>query len=141
MSPAFPKDALDAGKCSARCTGFIEAPLGDDFTFRIYTYRTTQRGREGQATGAKVRLWIDGKLAIDSWDKVAPKKTEGCVRTCWVESDPVKLHAGQLVSIKLEYSAAGEKEAHLHLYWESKSNDLRHVPTSALYPHVAPPVA
>ena len=132
----FGKEALDAGTCSARWTGFIEATVSEDFTFHVYTCGHSTYNRGGQsngATGAKVRLWIDGKLIIDSWDKVTPAKVDGYVRTRWLKSQPLALGAGKLVTIKLEYAAAGDKDAHLHLYWESKSTDLRHVPAVSLY--------
>ena len=81
-----------------------------------------------------MRLWVDGKLMIDSWEGVRQGKAEGWYRTENYSSGPIPLTAGQRVPIKLEYSAAGEKEAHLHLYWESRSNELRHVPQKLLYP-------
>lgn len=126
---------LAAGKGSARWTGFLEAPLSEDFVFHVLAYGQTTRGRQDEKEiGAKVRLWVDGKKVIDSWDKVAPGKVDGYVRTRWLKSAPQALTAGARVPIKLEYSADGGDEAHLHLYWESHSNDLRHIPKALLYP-------
>jgi hypothetical protein len=126
----FGKDeaaALDAGKCSARWTGFVEAPVSEDFVFYLFTY-----GRD--RVGAKVRLWVDGKLAADGWDGVTPGKVDVYVRSRRINTRPIKLMAGRRMPIKIEYSAAGQKDAHLHLYWESRSNEMRHVPKTLLYP-------
>jgi hypothetical protein len=130
--------ALNAGKCSARWTGFVEAPVSEEFVFHILTYGQSTRGGgdtpSAKEIGAKVRLWVDGKKVIDSWDKATSGKVEGYVRTRWLKSEPVSFTAGSRVHIKLEYAATGGDEAHLHLYWESRSNDLRHIPRALLYP-------
>jgi len=84
--------------------------------------------------GSRVKLWVDGKLVVDSWDGVQQQKCEGWYRTENYSSGSIPLKAGKRVPIKLEYSAAGEDQAHLHLYWESPSWELRHVPSGLLYP-------
>jgi hypothetical protein len=113
---------------SVRWTGALEAPLSEDFTFRIYTY-----GK--QDAGARVRLWIDGMLVVDSWDGITLRGSLKDWRfTRELSSPAVALTAGKLVPIKIEYASAGGEDEHLHLYWMSRSYDLRHVPKEYLYP-------
>jgi hypothetical protein len=120
------RSVLDLNNGSARWTGFIEGPVTENFVFNVYTY-----GEKN--VGSKVRLWIDSELVIDDWS-VKEGKTDNWIRTRTCTSPPVRLHAGELVPIKLEYAGAGGKDAHLHLYWKSPSFDLRHVPKTLLYP-------
>lgn len=122
------KATFDPGNCSARWTGFLEPLFTEDVTFDVFSYGNNQEKR-----GARVRLWIDGKLVIDSWDDMTPGKTNDWKRTRIAQSAPISLKAGQPVPIKLEYAAASEQFAHLHLYWESHSLEQRHVPQTALY--------
>jgi hypothetical protein len=122
---------LDPGSCSARWTGFVEAPLTDEYYFIAYTYG---RADQNKKSGSKVRLWIDGKQAIDEWSQVGLKKAESSIRTRGCQSVPIALRAGQRVPIRLDYAASGGNEAHLHLYWRSGALDQRHVPQSLLYP-------
>jgi hypothetical protein len=113
---------------SARWTGSVEAPLSEEFTFRIYSYGKNE-------SGDRVRLWIDGKLVIDAWDKIKLERFQ----TDWyytreLASPPIALLAGKRVPIKIEYVAHGGTDEHLHLYWMSRSFDQRHVPRAYLYP-------
>jgi hypothetical protein len=71
---------------------------------------------------------------VDSWDGVQLQKCEGWYRTENYASGPIPLTAGKRVPIKLEYSSAGEGESHLHLFWESPTWEMRHVPAGLLYP-------
>jgi len=129
---------LSPGNCSARWTGFFEPPLSENFTFVVYTYgeTTLDRQQKKRISGSKIRLWVNGQLVINEWQDVKPEKINKWVRTRPCTSDPVTLIAGQPVPIKLEYVAAGDDEAHLHLFASSDSFDLRHVPHALLYPEL-----
>jgi hypothetical protein len=120
-----------ADPVSVRWTGALEAPLSEEFTFRMYTYGS------GKA-GARVRLWIGDQLVIDSWEKIVLEHFEKRWDfTRELSSPPIPLTAGQLVPIKIEHASPGAPDEHLHLYWASRSFDLRHVPRAYLYPHGA----
>jgi hypothetical protein len=116
---------------SASWTGSIEAPLSEDFTFRVYLY-----GDESSNTGSRVRLWIGERLIIDAWDDVSLKalQTAQWRFTRGLQSEPISLRAGERLSAKIEFASPGGADAHLHLYWGSPSFDLRHVPQAYLYP-------
>src|SRR5437764_988254 len=45
-----------------------------------------------------------------------------------VNSAPIALRAGRRVPIQIEYASPGGADAHLHLYWSSRSCDPRHIP-------------
>lgn len=125
----FKKDeapALAKGDWSARWTGFIEPPLSEDYTFAVYTYGS------GMA-GSKVRLYIDGQLVVDEWDAIHTGKVTTFQRTRGTKSQPISLQAGKPVPVRLEYVNSGGDDSHLHLFWQSASLDLRHVPQSFLY--------
>ncbi len=81
-----------------------------------------------------MRMWVDGKLVIDSWDGYTLMPDDGqWGPTRVAKSSPVTLVAGKRTPVKIEYAAAGGSRAHFHLYWESRSMEQRHVPHSALY--------
>jgi hypothetical protein len=116
---------------SVRWTGSIEGPLSEDFTFRVYIYGLRR-------SGARVRLWIANKLAIDSWNNITLEQFKtGWPYTRELISAPIPLLAGKRVPIRIEYATPRIADAHLHLYWSSSSFDLRHVPTVYLYPDEA----
>ncbi|MFJ2769106.1 alpha-L-fucosidase [Streptomyces sp. NPDC087300] len=68
------------------------------------------------------RVWIDGKLVIDSWSPHEPK----------VDKAQVALTAGKRHTIKVEY-AEQTGEAHLKLLWSSPGQEQQIVPESQLY--------
>lgn len=106
----WPKPESGAAAVAARWTGSLEPLFSEDYTFSIY------------AKGA-VRLWLAGKLLID-------KKDSGKLTKYFAL--PVKLSAGDRYPVKLEWSGAAEGE--LHLNWQSMSQQIEHVPVTALYP-------
>jgi hypothetical protein len=123
---------FDPGSCSARWTGFLEAPLTEEYRFVIYAYG--QRPGVNELFGSRVRLWVDGKRVIDEWDRVKLQKVSGWWRTRDCHGTKISLQAGKPVRVQLEYASTGGDEANLHLYWQSPSLDLRHVPHEFLYP-------
>jgi hypothetical protein len=119
-------------KMSARWTGFFEPPVSENFTFTIYTYGHADLKK---TVGSKVRLWVDGEEIIDEWNDVKQQRLENeQIRTRACLSCPIALNAGQLVPIRLDYVPAGDGDAHVHLFFQSDSFDLRHVPYKLLYP-------
>ncbi|MGO4757401.1 PA14 domain-containing protein, partial [Streptomyces sp. 2MCAF27] len=68
------------------------------------------------------RVWIDGKLVIDSWTPHEPK----------VDTAQVALTAGHRHAIKIEY-AERTGEAHMKLLWSSPAQEQQIVPSSQLY--------
>ena len=127
---------LRSGNFSARWSGFVEAPASEAFVFSVHT-NAVNWGEADRAGGGRVRLWVDGKLVIDDWQRVDDPKDGTNPQRRLPRSQPTLLRAARLVPIKLEYaSAAGGADAHLHLYWRSPSQDLRHVPQALLYPEL-----
>lgn len=129
--PALNPWPIDPTKpVSAVWTGFIEAPLSETFEFHVYSYESTP------TSGAQVKLTIGGVLVLDSWSSITPsgKTAAGFIFTRPSVSVPVPMLAGQKLPIKIEYAFPGNPNALLHLYWQSQSLDLRHVPQAYLYP-------
>lgn len=112
-------DATDAtAPFSARWSGRLEPKFTEDCTFFVYT-----GSDNGKAE--KVRLWVDGKLLIDTWSSTGP----GVKR----RAEPVRLEAGHKVAVKLEYAHTAAGNAEVHLCWESLSLPVEHVPAAYLY--------
>jgi hypothetical protein len=112
--------------------------LSEDFSFVLYTYGALvprpSGAHEKIPAGSRVRLWVGEQLVIDEWELVKLDRVDGWIQTRSCTSRPIPLTAGQLTPIRIEYAAAGGDEAHLHLFVESNSIDLRHVPQTLLYP-------
>ncbi len=102
-----PDPAIGSDKFSARWTGRIQAEHTEPYTFYVIA-----------DDGA--RLWIDGQLAIDGWQKARGEK---------LPSPPIKLAAGQMVDVKLEYHESKD-EARIQLLWSSPSTPRSIVPHS-----------
>lgn len=101
-------------KYSVRWTGKVQAQFSEAYTFRIMG-----------ATG--YRLWIDGKLIIDSWYEKADVQV-------YNNSSPVNLVSGQFYDIKLEcFNTAFPTNC--SLFWKCANMDMfRLVPQAQLYP-------
>ena len=118
---------------SARWTGWVEAPLSEDFVFSTYN-------RGG------VRVWVDGKLVIDDWKDYAGQvdwqRPEKYAKNA---SQPIALEAGRRYTLKVEFyhsgSFKGVCESRIHLNWESPTLQRQHVPLSALFPAHGAPMA
>jgi hypothetical protein len=96
---------------SARWVGEVEAPLTEDFSFSVYA-------------AARVRLWLDGQLAIDSWyNQIRGSRV----------SEPIRLQAGKRYAIRLDMSTTAENPE-VSLNWESFSIDRERIPKEFLYP-------
>ena len=92
--------------------------IGQLEPWRDGAYRFYLKGDDG------VRLWIDGKLVIDSW-----VPSDGEVRV----SMPVQLLAGRLYDIRAEmFEIAGEAE--LRLEWSLNDGGASIIPKTQLYP-------
>ena len=121
INKPWPKDT-PAKDFSIRWTGFLEPRFNDDYCLSIYA-----RG--------EFQLWVDG-MEVRWADQDYPRDVE--VRKG--HSVPLPLRAGQKVPIRIEYRAvpmspnAPHPGPSFHLNWESLSQPVEHVPTSALYP-------
>jgi hypothetical protein len=88
-------------------------------------------GLDGKKLPEEARLWIDGRLVIDTTKE--PKATKDAGATvARFQTEPLSLTVGKQVPVKLEYKKTGSGE--LHLSWESVSQPVEHIPTAALHP-------
>ncbi len=107
----WPDAAAQKEAYSARWTGTVQPKFSEAYTFSLY-------GARGEA-----KLFVAGSLVAQS----SGQKGE------WKQfSSPQSLLAGQKYPVVLEWS--GAKGTALHLNWESPSQPIEHIPTSALYP-------
>lgn len=102
--------AIKSTTYSVRWTGKIQPQFTEAFTFHL-------------GSGGGHRLWINGKLILDSWQEHYPGS---------FTSSPIALEAGKLYDIKLEYFNT-DKGTGMGLFWSSKSLLLEYVPQSQLY--------
>jgi hypothetical protein len=124
--PSWPKGVLK-GAFSARWTGVLEGPLSETFALRVYT------SGDQKNNGARVRVWANDELILDQWSQINLAAVARPRNTVAYDSKPVRFVAGEKLPIKIEFAAADDPDAHLHLYWSSPSFDLRHVPRNYLY--------
>lgn len=110
MDPAAPDPAVGDNDFSIRWTGEIEAGYTETYTF----YPKTDDG---------VRLWIDGRLLVDSWETVPIYPIE--------HKGTIDLVAGNTYSIVMEYFESSDN-AIVELRWESPSTPKQVVPKAAL---------
>jgi hypothetical protein len=102
--------AITGSTYSVRWTGKIMPQYSEAYTFYL-------------GSGGGHRLWIDGKLILDSWVEHYPDS---------FKSAPITLGAGQLYDIKLEYFNT-DGGTGMGLLWTSPSLPLEYVPQSQLY--------
>ena len=98
---------------SVRWGGQVEPRYSEPYTFALYL-----RG--------KARLWVDGKLALERWDKPATNEK--------LFAEPLALQAGRRYPLVLEFASGGVAQPEAHLCWESPTQGIEHVPSTALYP-------
>ena len=122
----WPENAPSGDTFSARWTGELEPRFTEAYRFGLYLGWTDQRTTE------PARLWIDGELVIDTVTHPRKRKPAGEKKQLRVFSEPIELQAGETVPIRVEYTRTGRGT--LHLVWQSRSQPIEHVPTTALYP-------
>ncbi|MHC4438046.1 MAG: sugar-binding protein [Planctomycetota bacterium] len=110
MDPDAPDPAVGDNDFSIRWSGEVEAGYTETYTF----YPKTDDG---------VRLWVDGRLLVDSWETVPIYPIE--------HSGTIDLIAGSAYSILMEYFESGDN-AIVELRWESPSTPKQIVPKAAL---------
>jgi hypothetical protein len=113
------------GEFTASWSGLIEPKFSEDYLLRLYV------GQDDKKMPEEARLWIDGRLVIDT-TKDAKPNTDKRATVARFQTEPLPLTAGKQVPVKLEYKKTGS--GGLHLSWESMSQSIEHVPASALYP-------
>ena len=133
-APAFfEKDAwpVDSSTFRGVWQGRIEGAFDEPYRFIVQT--SGRYRHDGIREGSKVRLWIDGELVIDHWDDM--DRAGANVRTKTIRSGTlVELKPGDPVDLKLEFESNQVDRPHLHLIWESPSQERQHVPSRFLYP-------
>lgn len=102
-------------------TGYISPEYSEEYTF-------TAKADDG------VRVWIDGKLIIDQWNK-QDQTLDGFVQgaeTSTTHKSTLKLKKGQKYPIKVEYFE-DVQNASIQVKWASKSQPEQVIPYKALY--------
>ncbi|UOQ78882.1 PA14 domain-containing protein [Hymenobacter sp. 5516J-16] len=111
---AAPAAGVPADNFSVRWEGLLAAP-------------STGRYRFVALTSDEVRLWVNGKKVLDTWDG---KKNSTL--------DPnVSLAAGEKTTIRLEYNDGGG-EAGIQLQWVPPGQAAQVIPMGNLYPLGSP---
>jgi len=106
--PESPDLSIDADRFSARWTGRLIAPHTEPTTFHV----TADDG---------VRLWVGGKLVIDSWVDQVPTEF----------SATVPLVAGTRVELRLEYYEQASS-AQVRLFWSGPSTPKSCIPAGCM---------
>ena len=114
---------------SARWTGQLEAPATDEYRIVVEGNKPWKEGKDPAWT----RLWVDGRLLLDTANGRAIKTPSG-------HFGRVKLEAGRKVDIVLECGFKQGKPA-VHLCWETATNERRRIQQKFLHPKTAAPVA
>jgi hypothetical protein len=95
------------GPWSARWTGFIEAPVGGEYTFHTFS-------NDG------IRLWIDGTLIIEDWTDHGEQEDVG----------RMALEAGRRYPLRMEYFYNGGQGVS-RLWWTPPGGRKEPVPANA----------
>ena len=114
---------------SVRWTGRVEAPLSEKYTFYAFNIDNMSATQNDHwvRNQAGVRVYLDGELILEQW---APGR-RGRTRP---SSDPVRLEAGRMYDLRIEYANWGEEPTGFSLVWECFSRELHRVPGGYLYP-------
>ena len=110
MDPEAPNAAVGDNDFSVRWTGEVEAGYTETYTF----YPKTDDG---------VRLWVDGRLLVDSWEAVDLYPIE--------HKGTIDLIADNTYSIVMEFFESSSN-AIAELRWESPSTPKQIIPQAAL---------
>lgn len=113
------------GEFTATWSGLIEPKFSEAYLLHLYV------GQDEKKMPEEARLWIDGRLLIDTTKDVTANKDKRAT-VARFQTEPLRLTAGKQVPVKLEYKKTGSGE--LHLSWESVSQSIEHVPAAALFP-------
>ena len=105
-----PDPAMPADHFSVRWSGWIKPPTTGTYTFHV----TADDG---------LRLWIDGRLIVDSWINQSASE----------RSAQAELSAGHKHDIRLEYYE-DTGSATIRLAWSASGVSKAVVPTASLYP-------
>ncbi|QDQ14449.1 alpha-L-fucosidase [Streptomyces spectabilis] len=103
-----PHPSVAADRFGVRWTGSVEPRRSETYTL------TT-------VSDDVVRVWIDGKLVIDSWNPHEPK----------VDKARVRLEAGKRHALRVDY-AEQTGEAHMKLLWSSPNQPQEVIPSTQL---------
>ena len=114
---------------SARWTGQLEAPATDEYRIVVEGNKPWKEGKDPAWT----RLWVDGRLLLDTANGRAIKTPSG-------HFGRVNLEAGRKVDIVLECGFKQGKPA-VHLCWETATNERRRIQQKFLHPKTTAPVA
>ncbi len=107
--PGAPLDTMPADHFTVRWSGRIQPRVSGVYTF-------TLRADDG------VRLWIDGKPLIDTWNRPDIADQRGSI----------SLEAGQLYDLQLHYFE-NDKAGEITLWWQAAGQTKEIVPRSQLY--------
>lgn len=110
--PGSPGPEVPADNFSVRWEGLLSAPITGRYKFAVQT-------SEG------VRLWVNGKKVLDTWDG---KNTNNDALLA-----VANLAAGEKTSIKLEYFDQ-EGDARIQLQWTPPGQATQIIPEANLYP-------
>ncbi|MFM9196201.1 MAG: FlgD immunoglobulin-like domain containing protein [Planctomycetia bacterium] len=121
---AWPLPAITGGPCSAVWEGTIQPRFTEPG--RLLVYLDLGRQDPKLPPPQRMRLWVNGKLELDSWDKRG--FDEAHLPTRWLD-----WKAGERVAVKLEYSCDKPSDE-LGLCWESPSLPVQHIPAACLHP-------
>ena len=108
--PGSPGPGVPIDNFSVRWEGLLAAPTTGRYKFTV-------------ATAEGVRLWVNGKKVLDTWDG---KKADPAGASA-------NLAAGEKTSIKLEYYDE-EGDARIQLQWVPPGQVAQTIPTANLYP-------
>jgi hypothetical protein len=87
--------------------------------------RFSEPWRLGLYTSSPATLKLDGRTIVET--------ERAARRLC----EPIELEAGRRYPIEVSVTL-GEKPGMLNLVWQSRTEELKHVPAAALYPNAAP---
>ena len=116
-----PDRRISVDRFNAEWTGFIQPEYSETYTFEA-------RSDDG------IRVWVDGKLLIDRWQKFVEGSESNVEEHAENKSvtNTVKMQAGKRYVIKVEYFE-DVLNASVSLFWQSESQRREVIPTRAFY--------